>query len=404
MSINKAFEKFCPAVATTLMIILAACNPGTNQDTLEHDHDHTPVATSQQGAMGMEVALSTEQIGNIGLTYTAITPQKIRSMVRLTGRVELPPAGKAIAGSNLEGKVVAVHVMAGSLVRKGQQLFTIQNLQIIDWQQDLKMKQAELEYLIKDLERQEQLVSENIAPAKNYEMALSKKNQQEAAIEALSARLAAIGIQAGEKIHSTFTVLAPMTGFVQHLLVSNGQFINASTPLAEIISNEHLHLHLVAYGADVMYLAKDQVLNFFVQSRPDRIQEARILWINAMVDETDNSYDIHAEILGDYGPLTAGEFVEARVINQEDVLNTLPLGAVTLDKGLYYIFVRQDEHDGQVHFRKVQVQTGESDLGYIEIKPVDPLPAVGDSSIVDNGSFFLMAESRKGEEEAGHDH
>lgn len=405
MSINKYLFKLIQSTLIIFYMVLVACNSAGHSHELGHDHDHDhPEEVGPQAGMVQEVTMTREQINNIELTYTALTPKKIRSMVRLTGRVELPPSGKAMAGSILEGKVTAVHVMAGSQVKKGQRLFTVQNLQIIDWQQELKMKQAELDFLIKDLERQKQLSIEELTAVKNYENALSEKLQQEAAIEALKAKLNALGLRADDQIQSTFSVLAPMSGFLQHLLVSNGQFIDASTPLAEIINNQHLHLHLMAFGSDVSLLDKDQVLSFFIQSRPDQILQAKILWINAMVNEDNNSYDVHAEIMDDHVKLSAGEFVEARVINQEQTLHVVPLSAVSSDKGLYYIFVKDDEHDNEVHYRKIQVRTGESDLGFIEILPVDPLPAVGDSSVVYNGAFFLLAESKKGEETSGHAH
>lgn len=397
MCINKYFQILFLTILG--LLFFNSCN-SAGQMEMQHDHDsmETPADMSE------EVGLTRDQMENIGLTFTAITPQKIRSTVKLTGRVELPPSGKAIASSNLHGKVDAVHVMAGTQIQKGHKLFTIENLEVIDWQQDLKMKEADLEYLEKELARQKELSDEELAPLKSYENALAKKKQQEASIEALKAKLSAIGIKPGDQIQSKFSVLAPMSGIVQHLLVSSGQFIDASTPLAEIINNHHLHLHLVAYGSDVGFLAKDQVLNFFVQSRPDEILQAKIWWINALVDEDNNSYDVHAEIISDHSKLSAGEFVEARVINQEQVVNSVPLAAVSIDKGLYYVFVKEDEHEDEVHFRKVQVLTGETDLGFVEIKPVDPLPSIGDTVIVNQGSFFLMAESKKGEEGAGHEH
>jgi cobalt-zinc-cadmium efflux system membrane fusion protein len=403
MCINKYSNNLLFFVISGFVFSLVACNSNTPQGMDDHGHEHV---TNVSGEMSVveEVGLTKSQIENIGLTFTALTPRNIRSTVKLTGRVELPPSGKAIAGSNLEGKVSAVHAMAGRYVQKGQKLFTIQNLDIIDWQQELKMKQANLQFLEKELARQKELTNEEIAPLRSYESAVNNKMQQEAAIEALKAKLEAIGIQPNDQIQSTFSILAPMSGIIQHLLVSNGQFVLPSTPLAEIISNHHLHLHLIAFGSDVISLEKDQILNFFIQSRPEQILKAKIMWINALVDEQNNSYDVHAEIIDDHSNLSPGEFVEARVIDQEQVLNAVPLSAVSIDKGLYYIFVKEDEHDNEVHFQKVQVQTGESDLGYIEIKAIDPLPLIGDSVIVNQGSFFLLAESKKGEEGAGHEH
>ncbi|MBK8503975.1 MAG: efflux RND transporter periplasmic adaptor subunit [Saprospiraceae bacterium] len=403
MCINKYSNNYLFFATGAFVLSLLACNSNTPQGMDDDGHVH-PESSNSQIMVAEEVGLTKVQIENIGLTFTALTPQNIKSTVKLSGRVELPPSGKAIAGSNLEGKVSAVHAMAGRYVQKGQKLFTIQNLDIIDWQQELKMKQSNLIYLEKELARQKELSEEEITPLKSYESAVNDKLQQEAAVEALKAKLEAIGIRPNEEIQSTFSILAPMSGIIQHLLVSNGQFVLPSTPLAEIISNHHLHLHLIAFGSDVISLEKDQILNFFVQSRPEQILKAKIMWINTLVHEQNNSYDVHAEIIDDHTNLSAGEFVEARVIDQEQELNVVPLTAVSIDKGLHYIFVKEDEHENEVHFQKLQVQIGESDLGFVEIKPIDPLPLIGDSVIVNQGSFFLLAESKKGEEGAGHEH
>ena len=394
------------ALMLTLLLMISCksrSTTSTSRSTDDHGHEHE-AHDHEMETPDDEVHLSVIQAQNIALTFDALQPRKIRSMVKLSGRVELPPSGKAFASSSLEGKVKNVHVIAGQSVHKGQPLFTIENFDVVDWQQDLKKKQAELEFLTKDVKRQKELSEEELAPVKGYELVLSKKRQLEASIAAIETKLGALGIAASAEIRATFSVLAPAAGIVQHLLVSNGQFVNASTPLAEIINNRHLHLHLVAYGSEVKVLDKNQILNFFVQSRPSQILQARIIWINSMVDEQNNSYDVHAEIIDDHQGLSAGEFVEARVINQEQSVNTVPIEAVTVDKGLHYIFVREDATEDEIHFKKLQVQIGESDLGYVEILPIDPLPDLGKSIIATKGSFFLMAESKKGEEGVGHSH
>lgn len=409
MSIKKYFQYgLCAFAMITAATFQAGCDSHSEMASDDHQDEHSnasdPHAHESMETPSDEVHLTVEQAQNIALTFEAITPRKIRSLVKLSGRVELPPAGKAFASSSLQGKVTSVHVIAGQVVRKGQRLFTIENLDIVDWQEQIKIRQAELEFLKKELARQRQLNEEEIAPTKNYESLEAKKLQYEASINANLAKLATMGITPSEDIQSRFSIVAPAAGIVQHLLVSNGQFVDASTPLAEIINNQHLHLHLVAFGVDVTVLDKDQILNFFVQSRPNHLLQAKIMWINAMVDQDDNSYDVHAEIIDDHKDLSAGEFVEARVINQEQSVNTVPLEAVNIDKGLHYIFAREDATTEEIHFKKLQVQIGESDLGYVEILPLDPLPELGKSIIAVQGSFFLMAESKKGEVGAGHSH
>ena len=62
-----------------------------------------------------------------------------------------------------------------------------------------------------------------------------------------------------------------------------------------------------------------------------------------------------------------------------------------------------DHVDGDhVAFRKVQVIPGAEDFGYVEVNPLEDL--TDDTQIVVAGAYFLMAESKKGEEGGGHSH
>jgi cobalt-zinc-cadmium efflux system membrane fusion protein len=371
---------------------------GTHQHDGEDSHSH--VASD---GMGDLVELTTEQVSNIGVRFGRIESRPIRSLVKLTGRIELPPSGKAMVGSALEGKITKVHVTAGQKVATGQKLFTLQNLDIIDWKQELAAHKARMEFLEMELERQKTIADEDLGPEKNFQEVQSEGKQVQARVSALVSKLDAIGVASGgSDYQSMFSVVAPSSGTVQHLRVSNGEYVQTNTALAEIINSNSLHLHLQAYGVDIERLSTGQRLDFYVQSRPDQIMAAEIFWINKMINEGSNSYDVHAEIMGNLAGLSAGEFVEARVISQEQTAQSVPTQAVAMDRGLHYLFIMDHIHDEDVSFRKVQIMLGESDLGYVEVKPVDPISA--DAEVVINGAFFLMAQSKKGEEGAGGHH
>ncbi len=376
---------------------------GTHSTEDTHQHDGDSHSHASEEGMGDLVELTTEQVANIGIKFGRIEYRPIRSRVKLTGRIELPPSGKAVVGSALEGKITRVHIAAGQSVLAGQKLFTLQNLDIIDWQKELATQKARLEFLELEMERQKTITDEDLGPAKNFQVVASEKKQVEIMISALVSKLAAIGIAAGgSDYQSTFSVVAPSSGTIQHLRVSNGEYVQTSIALAEIINSSRLHLHLQAYGVDIGELANEQQLDFYVQSRPDQIMAAKVFWISEMINEGSNSYDVHAEIMGNPPGLSAGEFVEARVISQEQTVKSVPTQALAMDRGLHYLFVMDHVHGEDVSFRKIQVIMGESDLGYVEVKPVDPISA--DAEVVINGAFFLMAQSKKGEEGAGGHH
>ncbi|MFT6018794.1 MAG: cobalt-zinc-cadmium efflux system membrane fusion protein [Flavobacteriales bacterium] len=371
-----------------------------------HDHgDAAADAGHEEEEEEKEIALTSEQIKNIGLRYEKIESRKIQSKVKLTGRVELPPSGKSIASSNLDGRITKVSITSGQNVKKGQLLFTVENLDVVDWQESLSQAKSQLVYLDKEASRQKALSEESISPLKNYEKTKAEQAETQASIKALETKLRSLGISqnTSENFQTTFNVYAPASGVIQHLMASMGQFINASMPLAKIIDNDHLHLHLNAYGPDITLLEKGQVLKFYVQSRPENILEAKVKWINTLVNEESNSYDVHAEIEGSSKGLSPGEFVEARIINQEQMLATLPIEAITVDKGLKFIFIKEDVHEDETHFAKLQIKSGETDLGFMSVLPIDPIPA--NAEVVVEGAFFLMAESKKGEAAAGgHSH
>ena len=369
-----------------------------------HAHEGETASGNNEEHDDDEIKLSQIQMENIGIEYGQIESRKIQSILNLTGRIEIPASGQSVVGSSLEGKVKKVHVLAGDYVKKGQLIFTIENMEIIDWQLQLSNSRSELSYLLKELNRQKHLSDQSISPLKKYELALLEKEKMEANISALQSKLASIGIHSNgnNNFKSTFGVVAPSSGVIQHLLANIGEYIDATTHLASIINNDHLHIHLLAYGADVSLLDKGQKVKFFVQSRPEEILDAEVKWINSIVDESSNSYDVHAEILGKPKGLIAGEFVEARIINQERMIPSLPVSALTNDKGLNYIFVKEELHEDGTHFAKLKVEIGETDLGFVEIKAIDQIPE--NAEVVIEGAFFLMAESKKGEGGGGHHH
>jgi len=95
-------------------------------------------------------------------------------------------------------------------------------------------------------------------------------------------------------------------------------------------------------------------------------------------------------------------FVEARIILDDKKVPTLPNDAITVDKGLFYIFVKEEVHEEETHFKKIPVLKGVTDFGYTEVKLLEPL--ADNAEIVTEGAYFLMAQSKKGEEGAGHHH
>jgi len=195
---------------------------------------------------------------------------------------------------------------------------------------------------------------------------------------------------------------SPMNGYVREIKANTGVFVQPEMSLFEIVDNHHLHIDLKVFEKDLPYIKEGQIIQFSLQSQPDELMEAYIFAIGKALDRAERTVDVHAEIKEEKGNLLPGMFVEARIILDDKKVPTLPDDAITVDKGLFYIFVKEEEHEDETHFVKIPVLKGVSDFGFTEIKLLEALPE--NAEIVTEGAYFLMAQSKKGEEGAGHHH
>jgi cobalt-zinc-cadmium efflux system membrane fusion protein len=372
-------------------------------------HEHNPSShTSAEEHVDMdptkEIDLTHAQVRNIGITYEQIINRPLRTLVKLNGRVELLPGGRAIASSLIDGQVLKVHVAPGQSVREGQILFTVTNMELIDWQKTYLQDQATLAFVRKEIDRQRPLVQQEISPLKKLQELESQESVIQASLAALSSKLSLLGIQQDEdtEIIPEYAIRSPLSGIVQHINAYKGSFITPETELVEVIDDSKLRLHLFAFGHDMPFLSTGQELEFYVQSRSEITRQARVIWINNIMDTENNSYQVHADIIGEVRSFSPGEFVEAMITSKTEKVPAIPEEALAYDRGLTYIFIKEKMDSLGVHFQKKLVDTGVSEFGYTEIKPIDPLPE--GAEIVTKGAFFLMAQSKKNEDTAGGHH
>jgi cobalt-zinc-cadmium efflux system membrane fusion protein len=92
-----------------------------------------------------------------------------------------------------------------------------------------------------------------------------------------------------------------------------------------------------------------------------------------------------------------------------ELTSAVPIDAVVRSEGKDYIFMVDENPEeepkeakkGEVaeektHFKKVEVTTGVSELGYIQITPLEKLPE--NTKVVTKGAFYLQSKSAGGSE------
>ncbi len=398
-------------IVLVVLFLFSSCD--TNDASDNHEgHDHETETSEEDDHMDHEeggsdeVELTKEQIQKVGLKYGTFENRNLQSTLKVNGLLELPPQNKANVSSMAAGKVTRINVKPGQYVKKGATLAIIQNPDFITWQQEYLEVEGELMFLEKEYIRQMDLVKREIAPQSGLDKVTSQRAIAKAKLQGLKSQMNVLGLPIPTvettELKTYLTVRSPLNGFVREIKVNTGIFVDPQQDLFEIVDNHHLHIDFMVFEKDLPYVKKGQLISFSLQSQPKNVMEAKIFALGKSIDKSNRSISIHAEMIDDKTELIPGMYVEGRIILEDRKVPALPEEAVALDNGLYYIFVKEDEHDDEVHFKKVPVLKGVSDFGYFEITPLEKLEE--SAEIVVEGAYFLMAQSKKGEESGGGHH
>ncbi|MDZ7719882.1 MAG: efflux RND transporter periplasmic adaptor subunit [Balneolaceae bacterium] len=398
-----------------LFISLVGCN---NQQTGEASHDDH-AEEEEHAEETMEVELTSRQLDAVGIETGSFSRLPLQNSVKANGILELPPQNKADVSSLVPGSIRSIEVIEGDRVAKGEVLAELEDLSIIDLQQNYVEASERLAYLEQDYERKKRLMDEGVGSQREFQQASSEYNSTRAKTSAVKGKLELLGLNPAEvregMIKTSVPIRAPLEGFVRKVEVNTGSFVTPGQHLFEIVDNHHIHIDLMVYEKDLHKVRDDQIVKFRYTNQPDdKLYEARIFAVGKAFEQEPKAVQVHAELTNRQPDLLPGMYVEAWIVTDSTQVLALPEGAVVSDSGSSYIFIREheeehatveqvsdsDEHEHGSRFKAMEVITGVTDKGYVEIKLLQDLPE--DTEVVTNGAFFILSEMKKGE--GGHHH
>ena len=426
-------------------VLLTNCDKTkTGEDPHGHE-DEAEIVNSD------EVHMVQRQMDVMDIQLGQITQVNLSTTVKTNGHLELPPQNKASVSTVLAGRVKTIRVIEGDYVSKGQTLATLEHPDFIQVQQDYIDTKIRIIYLEKEYNRKRQLYQDSIGTAKGFQSAESDFKTMLARINSLKARMQMmrIDIDAVERgeIFTEIPVRSPIRGYVRLVEVNIGSYIEPEQELFEIVDNDRIHIDLMIYEKDIHKIKKGQKVIFTLASSPERIHEGSIFALGKAFDDDIKAVTVHAKIDNKSGDLLPGMYVDARIVTDQYISDALPDEAIVSDGGLNYIFIlnepeaddhtddpaveedhethdeeddhdhamedgeenheegdqdhpAEDNHEGEFIFKKIEVNTGVSDIGFTEVVPVQDIPE--NAKVIIKGAYYLHAEMKKGE--GGHHH
>ncbi len=400
-----------PLTVLFLVMVLLGCN---NQPKEASHNDHEQ--EEQHAEETMAVELSARQMKAVDIQTGRFSRLPLQNSVKANGILELPPQNKASVSALVSGAIQTINVIEGDKVTKGEVLALLEDPHIIDMQQDYVDASEQLAYLENEYARNKRLLEQDVSSEREYQQAASEYHSVRAQASGLKGKLELLGLNPEEvkngNIRSTVPIRAPLEGTVRVVEVNTGSYVTPGQHLFEIVNNHHIHIDLMVYEKDLHRVSDDQLVHFRYTNQPDdKLYKARIFAVGKAFEQEPKAVRVHAELTERQPDLLPGMYVEAWIVTDSNQVLALPEGAVVSDGGSSYIFVQEEEEqatiqraadskDHRSHFRAVEVITGISDNGFVEIKLLEDLSE--ETEVVTKGAFFIFSEMKKGE--GGHHH
>lgn len=312
----------------------------------------------------------------------------------------------AVIGSKLAGRVAAVAVDLGSIVKKGEVLVTLDrselDLQVklaeaqlqqacsaigmtadedetqLDYKNSppVQLEQALVDEADANVNRAKSLVTSRAITGSEYDTLIAQmraaKARYNSALNSVSTQVAIIGVRRTElalakQQVADSQIVAPFDGVVEARRVSPGEYVSMGQPLISLVRAERLRFTAGVPESKAREVKPGQKVEIRIAGSEQPIV-AEITRVSPIVTQTSRAVRIEADVPNPDHSLQAGLFAEADVIiDPYQQTLALPRSAVTQFAGVEKVWLVADGKASQQSIR-----TGRQERGLIEI--LDGLP------------------------------
>lgn len=312
--------------------------PATTEEHTHKEHVHEEHAVT--------VELTQDQYRMAGIELGSVETKNLSSVIKVHGVLDAPPQNVVSVSPRIGGYVRSTPLLQGLRVRKGQTLAVLEHQDVAMLQQEFMETRGRLEFAEAEYKRQEALQTENINAVKTFQQATVEYKSLQARHAGLKQRLALIGINADKlregEISATYSIVAPMDGYVAEVHITLGKFVAPSDILCRIINTAHVHAELTVFERDAPKLREGQRVRFtLVNETEERTAKVYLIGREITIDRT---VRVHAHLDKEGGWLLPNTALKALIELGEQSVPAVPDAALVSADGKEYIFIAAEEH------------------------------------------------------------
>lgn len=368
-------------VAISVMLIFISC-----RDTAV---DAEPAEINEN-----TVLLTEAQYKNAEITIGQIAHKEMSSILKLNGKIDVPPQNMISVSAPLGGYLTNTHLLPGMRITKGQVIATMENQQYVQLQQDYLMAKTKLQYAEQDYKRQYELNQSKASSDKITQQAQTEANSQRILMNSLEQQLRLININPAlvnaENIIRRTNIYAPISGFVTTVNVNIGQYVTPTEVMFELINPSNIYLNLKVFEQDLRKLSIGQKVIAYTNDYSNKKYHCEVKRINKNIT-SEGTTDVHCLFLNADPTLLPGMYMNAEVQYDTKTLYALPDDAIVSFAGNQYVF----ENTGDKKFEMREIIIGHKDHGYTSLVNASSLL---DKKIVIQGAYALLMKLKNKED------
>lgn len=319
--------------------------------------EHDAIHEAEEAVVENPNAISFTKEQSWKIDFATGTPEMIPfgDVIKTTAKIQPAQGEEVILTAQTNGVVNfgGKTLTEGISVSNGQTLFNLAGGQLVDENMRVRYNQAKnnFEAAKANYERMAKLAEDNIVSQKAL---LDAKNEYE------NARLIFENLQQNFNENGQ-VVRSPKNGYVKHLYVSNGQYVNAGEPLVSITRNRNLFLkaEMQQRFANALPFIKTASIHSLTTDEVYTLEELNGEIVSFGKNVSDDNYLIPMTIrIENRNSFIPGSFVEVYLKEQADIeVLTVPNSALIEEQGNFLVMVQLSPE----MFEKREVKTGSTD-------------------------------------------
>ncbi len=308
-----------------------------------------------------------EKVPQVKLPTARVEQSIVNQAIAFPGKVSALPDCSVSISPNMAGKLIAVTVVPGQVVSKGQLIARLDDRQlraqllVANAPQKTALNgvaqtKINLDLAQKTLIRTEALFAKEIVAQKDVVAARSAVDLAKSQVEAAQAKVSEVKTAPAQILTqlSFMSVYSPISGIVAHRYLNIGSSVDPTTPIVHVVNLSQVMVNANMPADSPTNTHVGQSADITTVAEPGKIYRGQIKSISPMVDPTNNTVSIEVLTKND-GKLKEGQQVNVLVSTAKISAILVPETAIVPgqeDPAENFLYV---VHDNKLKLTKVKI-------------------------------------------------